>query len=517
MNLRDMLCITAEQRPAQLAIVDGEVRLTYAQWLDTIARVANGLAQHGVSAGKSVVFSMRNSVDFATAFFATQLLGAVAVPVNFRLKPDAVRYILNDADAAALVSDNPDILEVLHGPSMLSVWATAGTSSPGITLGELFRHGDATLPSTEITDRSLSTLMYTSGTTGRPKGVPTTHGAAVAGVTSHVITSGPVAHETVRVLGAAPAYHVVGLYWVLGLSVLTGGCYFPVSQVAPDGISRLIQDEQLTHVFASPTFFEMVLKNVEPASTFETVRHLVFGSAAMHEALVRRIEAAFPRATVTHAYGTTELGLVLQTTRTDGAPDTFDYRYLHPSVGYRVRVVRPGSDPDEIAARDELGELCVDLRAEPTFDGYWKRPDEDERRIKSGWYFTRDMAYQREDGRIMISGRADDVFKSGAENIQPAEVEVVLEQHPDIAEVAVVGLPDDRWGNVVCAVIVKANERLDVDELDAWCRESALPDFMRPRRVVFVEHLERNPSGKVLRRAASERAASAFGVSVEST
>jgi len=429
-----------------------------------------------------------NSADHVALFFALQTLGAVAVPVNVRSKPAGIRHVVENSEARLLVAD-PALRERLELPL---TW---------LDPGDLGGFGAADRPpAAEVRPDDLSAILYTSGTTGAPKGAANSHRNTFARINSYVLCAGPRFGDDVRMFGAPPLYHAVGLQMVLAVSVFFHGTLFLVRDLPPAGQVALIERERLTVLFGSPTLYHLLLAaDPEERADLGSVAHLMYASAPMPAALLAQVRRRFAAARIIECYGTTEISIPFVTVEPD-VPGK-----LLPSADHRIRVVRPGGDPDDVLSAGEVGELIVDATNEGCFLSYWRQPDRTAERIRDGWYYTGDAFYRDEDGAYHITGRLDDMFISGGENIQPVEVEQVLAAHPGIADVAVIGTPHERWGEAVTAIVVRADPALTEEEIDTFCRGSDLDDFKRPRRVVFVEAIERNPSGKIVRKELRER------------
>jgi 2-furoate---CoA ligase len=495
MDLAMLLFHAADRSPDKAAVVDGERALTYAELAERAELLGAGLAGLGVGKGDRVAIGMRNTVDHITAFFATQVTGAVAVPFNFRLKPDGMAHILNDSGAKAMISDSsiaPEVAARVCADAATHWVDASGAGSGSLSLETLIASADVGSREAVQPD-DLSVIIYTSGTTGRPKGVPLSHRNAVERVVSWVSSGGPLFDSGVRVLGAAPLYHTVGLHWGLCLNVYVNGTYYPLADIGRRAMSDCITQGELTYLLGSPTLYHILLESV-PDAIYPSVRDVFFGSAPMDAGLLDAMYRAFPNASINEVFGTTEISIPFLTKKVSDWP----LGALRPTADHRVRVVEPGSDDDRQVGDGEVGELLVDMRNEASFRGYWRAPEKTARAVRDGWYHTGDAFRRDAQGSYYIHGRLDDMFISGGENIMPLEVEQVLLGHPKVLDAAVIGTPDPRWGNVVTAFL-EVREPTASEEIDQHCRTSSLDDFKRPRRIVFLDAIPRNPSGKIIR------------------
>ncbi|MEI7761065.1 MAG: AMP-binding protein [Thermoleophilia bacterium] len=444
MNLAQSLLAACERHPKAEAFPG----ISYGALLPRVARLAGGL---GVAPGDRVAVVLDNRVETALLYWATQWAGAVFVPLSWRLPEEELGYCIADAGAGLVIRDGDRLPE---GPEHA---------------GALDRD-----------ESEISLLLYTSGTTGRPKGVPRSHSADRAGGFSQALQHG-YCHAD-RTLGAMPLYHTMGIHSLLAMH-LVGGCYVPQDRWNPGEALRLIEAEHITSLYLAPTlFYDLVSHDKVARHNLSSVRALGYAGAAMTSALVARCVEVFDPGIFVNHYGSTEI-----------------YTF---SIG-GDQVAKPGcAGRPAVNARLRLGpegEICVHLSGDESFGGYWHRPDADEKALRDGWYHTGDIGHLDGDGDLWIDGRLDDMIISGGENIHPLEVEDVLAGHPDVREVAVVGAPDDRLGHRVVAVAVVV-EGTTPEELDAYCLASPLARFKRPREYQLVPTLPKSASGKILRR-----------------
>jgi 2-furoate---CoA ligase len=466
-NLAASLEGAAGRDPEREALVQDEVRLTYAELLDRTARLAGGLAQLGLGRGDRLAAVLTNRHECVRLYWAAQWLGAVFVPLSWRSSREDVDYCIADAEARLVATEE-------DGGGAVTVSGTPFEELQG---------ADPQAGALDLDERAPSLMLYTSGTTGRPKGVPRSHRADRAGGISQALQHGLRFGD--RTLGVMPLYHTMGMHSLLAMSV-TGGCFVCQPRWEAEEALRIIERERLTSLYLAPTLFhDLVTHPACARADLSSVEALAYAGAAMTTALVERCVAAFaPRVFVNH-YGSTEI-YTFSVHRDQAAKPGCAGR---ASLNAQLKLVPPGE-----------GEIACRMDSDEAFEGYWQRPDADERAIRDGWYFTGDVGKIDEDGDLWVVGRTDDMIVSGGENIHPLEVEDVLARHPKVREVAVVGAADDRWGHRVVAVVV-AEPGTTAEDLDAHClADTSLARFKRPREYRFVEDLPKSPAGKILRR-----------------
>jgi 2-furoate---CoA ligase len=461
MNLALGLLYAAERTPEREALVADDRRLTYAALRERAARIASGLATRGVGRGDRVACVLANDPETVELYWGCQWLGAVIVPLSHRISASDLDYCIEDAGASLVVRRPAEVGEL-----------EASDEHPGAF---------------DLDEREPSIQLYTSGTTGRPKGVPRSHRAERAGALSQVLQHGLRPRH--RTLGVMPLYHTMGIHSLLAASVV-GGCY--VAQPSWDASRALevVQSERIDSLYLAPTlYFDLVHEPSLGATDVSSVRAVAYAGAPMTGALVEKIADAFDPDIFVNHYGSTEI-YTFSVQRAQRAKPGCAGR---AAINARLRLDPP-----------EEGEILCHMSSDEAFTGYWNRPDADAKAIRDGWYHTGDVGRIDEDGDLWVIGRVDDMVLSGGENIHPVEVEDVLARAPGVREVAVVGAPDDRWGQRVVACVV-ADEGVTSEELDAFCLASEnLARFKRPREYRFVSELPKSPSGKILRRMLRE-------------
>jgi len=506
-TLGALLARAALRRPDAEAVVDGRRRLTYAELDARATEVARGFARLGVARADRVLLVLRNRLEHVIAYWALQKLGAVAVPANFRLAANELRYVLGDSGARlALFEDSTSgpLLEAARGTATRLVFvgepSRAASPAPADVLmfDDLLTAGNAVVPAAPPSENDLSLILYTSGTTGRPKGVPRTHRNHYAGAMAHVIQCGYAWGE--RTLGVMPLYHTMGIHALTSMAAING-CFVCQPDWSSAGALELIASERLTALYLIPTLFWDLTHAPELARTdVSSVRKLAYAGAPMLAPLTEACAKAFSPDVFVNHYGSTEIYTFSIHPDVRAKPGCAG----RPGIHSTLRVVTASAErrvgPDEIIAPGVKGEIIASLESDEAFAGYWKRPDADAKALREGWYFTGDMGWIDEDGDLWVAGRVDDMIISGGENIHPVEVEDVLARHADVKDVAVIGEPDEKWGERVVAFVVAA-PGLTANALDGHCRASGdLANFKRPRRFVFVAEIPKTASGKILRR-----------------
>jgi 2-furoate---CoA ligase len=484
-----------ERDPGALAIVDGPVRLTYAQWYLRISAVVAACRELGLKPGDHLVTVLQNRWEAATIHWACQFAGVICTPINWRSKADEVDYCLADSEAKAVIFEDVSADGVRHSHEVTSrCRIVLGVPQPGeIAFDSLVERVCADATPRADAD-AWSVMLYTSGTTAKPKGVPRRHRAERAAAIAHVVQNQYAWGE--RTLGVMPLYHTMGVRSLLSMSLI-GGVFVCLPRFDARKALDLIATERITNLYLVPTLYHDLVHNDFFAKVdVRSVRKLGFAGAPMTDGLLKTLDAAFRPDLFVNHYGSSEIYTFTIDQNASAKPGSAG----RAGINQRIRVVKLGATgPDERAAVGEEGEIIALALSDEAFEGYWRRPDADAKALRQGWYFTGDTGYFDEDGDLFVTGRVDDMIITGGENVSPVEVESCLSLHPDVDEVAVVGLPDERWGKIVAAFI-KRRGPVTPDALDAFCRTSGLANFKRPRRYVFVADIPKSPVGKLLRR-----------------
>ena len=489
------LIAAAARDPRRLSLVDGDLRMNYSTLLDRALRVANGLGKIGVNHGDHLLIILQNRAEMAILHWATQLAGIIATPVNWRAKPEEVEFFLQNSESRAVVFEDISAAAVAGARAARSLPRIAVGGAPGGTHDfAALMSAPAGRPLSKATAEDWSLMFYTSGTTGQGKGVPRRHCAERSAGIAHVAQNAYLYGEVT--LGVMPLYHTMGVRSLLAMAMVNG-VFVCLPRFDPVQALDLIERERVTNLYLVPTLYHDLLAH--PQFTWadtSSVRKIGFAGAAMTDGLVFKLRAAFEPELFVNHYGSSEIYTFTVDQRAARKPGSAG----KAGINTQIRVVRIGArNPDAVLGPGQEGEIIATLAGDEAFEGYWRRPDADARSLIDGWYFTGDVGHLDEEGDLFVTGRVDDMMITGGENVLPAEIESVLSLHPAVAEVAVAGLPDDRWGQRVTAFIKRCAPTTE-EELDAHCRASGLANFKRPKDYKFVEAVPKSPVGKILRR-----------------
>jgi 2-furoate---CoA ligase len=479
--------------PNALAIVDGEVRLTYVQWYRRISALVEGFDRLGLKPGDHLVTLLQNNWQAATIHWACQFSGIIITPLNWRSTAAELDYCLDNADAKALACESASEAAV-RASTEAGKRRKIGVGIEGDVDFDKLVSASAPDALPRADAQAWSVMLYTSGTTARPKGVPRRQRAERAAALAHVAQN--LYRNGERTLGVMPLYHTMGVRSLLAMSLI-GGCFVCLPRFEVARALELIEADKITNLYLVPTLYHDLVHHERFQRTdVSSVRKIGFAGASMTDGLLKELQAAFrPELFVNH-YGSSEIYTFTIDQNAPAKPGSAG----RAGINETMRVVRLGAaSPNEIAKPDEEGEIISLLQSDEAFEGYWRRPEADAKALRQGWYFTGDTGYFDNDGDLFVTGRVDDMIITGGENVSPVEIESLLSLHPAVSEVAVVGLPDERWGKVVTAFI-KRGAAIEHEHLDTHCRESGLANFKRPRRYVFVETIPKSPVGKLLRR-----------------
>ena len=495
LDLGNSFLCSVERKPDALAFVDGKVRLTYAQAYERISAIVAGFDELGLMPGDHLVTVLQNRYEAALIHWACQFAGIVITPLNWRSKADEIDFGGENSEAKAIVFEDvsAEATRLSREAQSLRRIALDSALSGETTFDSLIDRKAAPVEP-RVSAEAWSVMLYTSGTTAKPKGVPRRQRAERAAALAHVAQN--LYGNGECTLGVMPLYHTMGVRSLLAMSLINGTFVcLPRFDIAT--ALTLIEQERVTNLYLVPTLYHDLI-HAEGFGTFDvsSVRKLGFAGAPMTDGLLKELTAIFKPDLFVNHYGSSEVYTFTIDQNAPKKPGSAG----RAGINQRIRVVKLGAgSPDEIADVDEEGEIIAFLLGDESFEGYWRRPDANEKSIRKGWYFTGDTGYFDKDGDLFVTGRVDDMIITGGENVSPVEIESCLSLHPAVSEVAVVGLPDERWGKIVAAFIKRRSNVQDT-ELDQFCRTSGLANFKRPRRYIFVNELPKSPVGKLLRR-----------------
>ena len=493
-NIAGTMLRRAQLNPKRLAMIFEGQETRYAELADRVRRQAGMLREAGVCVGDRVGYLGFNHPALLETMFAAQALGAIFVPLNFRLTAEELTFIINDAGIHSLVVD--DSLRKVIEPARENLCCRHffASESPADGWRHLASERDAAEPlgqpvSSDLHDVAI--IMYTSGTTGLPKGAMLTHGNIMWNNINAMLAFGGDRDDVV--ITAAPLFHIGGLNVMTISSFHTGSTLVLMRGFDAGQVLENIQRYRVTHMFGAPAMYLFMSQHPQFADTdLDSIKTVICGAAPVPESLIELYGAR--GVPFCQGYGLTETSPFSAFLTPEWAVSKLGSAG-QPPLYSDTRIV---DDNNREVAPGERGEIC--LRGPNIMKGYWNRPDATAEAIdKEGWFHSGDVGYVDEDGFLFICDRLKDMVISGGENVYPAEVESVLYKHESIAEVAVLGLPDEKWGEAVTAVVaLHEGESLTLEELRAFA-EPFLAKYKLPLRLHLVDALPRNPAGKVLK------------------
>ncbi|BBY27348.1 fatty-acid--CoA ligase FadD5 [Mycolicibacterium sediminis] len=471
-----------------------------------VVALAGALGRRGVAVGDRVLILMLNRTEFIESILATNLLGAIAVPVNFRMTPPEIAFLVSDCEARVAITE-PVLVGVATAvrdldASLATVVVAGGPGDDGLLGYEDLVGEDGPAPDpVDVPNDSAALIMYTSGTTGRPKGAVLTHtNIALQGMSS-MFTIGVDLNRDVGFIGV-PLFHIAGIgNMIVGLALGRPTVLYPLGAFDPGELLDVLAAEKVTAIFLVPAQWQAVCAAQRANPREVHLRALSWGAAPASDTLLRDMASTFPGSQILAAFGQTEMSPVTCMLLGDDAIRKLgSVGKVIPTVAARV----VDEDMNDVAV-GEVGEIVY--RAPTLMAGYWNNPDATAEAFRGGWFHSGDLVRQDEEGYVWVVDRKKDMIISGGENIYCAEVENVLAGHPSIAEVAVIGRAHDKWGEVPVAVVAlgaAAPASLELADLDDFLTER-LARYKHPKALEVVEALPRNPAGKVLKTELRQR------------
>lgn len=471
--------------------------MTWADLRRRVAALAGALSGRGVGFGDRVMILMLNRTEFVESVLAANMIGAIAVPLNFRLTPTEIAVLVEDCVAHVMLTEAalaPVAIGVRNIQPLLSVIVVAGGSSQDSVFGYedlLNEAGDVHEP-VDIPNDSPALIMYTSGTTGRPKGAVLTHANLTGQAMTALYTSGANINSDVGFVGV-PLFHIAGIGNMLtGLLLGLPTVIYPLGAFDPGQLLDVLEAEKVTGIFLVPAQWQAVCTEQQARPRDLRLRVLSWGAAPAPDALLRQMSATFPETQILAAFGQTEMSPVTcMLLGEDAIAKRGSVGRVIPTVA--ARVVDQNMNDVPVG---EVGEIVY--RAPTLMSCYWNNPEATAEAFAGGWFHSGDLVRMDSDGYVWVVDRKKDMIISGGENIYCAELENVLASHPDIAEVAVIGRADEKWGEVPIAVAAVTNDDLRIEDLSEFLTDR-LARYKHPKALEIVDALPRNPAGKVLK------------------
>ncbi|OCB55865.1 long-chain fatty acid--CoA ligase [Mycobacterium malmoense] len=471
--------------------------VTWGDLRHRVAALAGALSRRGVGFGDRVMVLMLNRTEFVESVLAVNMLGGIAVPLNFRLTAAEIAFLVQDCEARVLITESvlaPVANGVRDVEPLLGTIIVAGGAGDDSVLGyeDLIDEPGAPHELVDIPNDSPALIMYTSGTTGRPKGAVLTHTNLTGQTMTGLYTNGADINSDVGFIGV-PFFHIAGIGNMLtGMLLGTPTVIYPLGAFEPGQLLDVLAEEKVTGIFLVPAQWQAVCAEQRARARDLRLRVISWGAAPAPDALLREMSATFPGAQILAAFGQTEMSPVTcMLLGEDAIRKRGSVGKVIPTVA--ARVVDENMNDVPIG---EVGEIVY--RAPTLMSGYWNNPEATAEAFAGGWFHSGDLVRMDADGYVWVVDRKKDMIISGGENIYCAEVENVLASHPSIVEVAVIGRSHDKWGEVPIAVAAVAGERLLLEELDEFLTER-LARYKHPKALEIVDALPRNPAGKVLK------------------
>lgn len=471
--------------------------VTWGELWRRVGALADALSRRGVGFGDRVMVLMLNRTEFVESVLAVNMLGGIAVPLNFRLTAAEIAFLVQDCEARVVITESvlaPVATGVRDVEPLLDTIIVAGGASDDSVLGydDLINEPGASHEPVDIPNDSPALIMYTSGTTGRPKGAVLTHTNLTGQTMTGLYTNGADINSDVGFVGV-PFFHIAGIGNMLtGLLLGTPTVIYPLGAFEPGPLLDVLAEEKVTGLFLVPAQWQAVCVEQKARPRDLRLRVMSWGAAPAPDALLREMSATFPGTQILAAFGQTEMSPVTcMLLGEDAIRKRGSVGKVVPTVA--ARVVDENMNDVPVG---EVGEIVY--RAPTLMSGYWNNPEATAEAFAGGWFHSGDLVRMDADGYVWVVDRKKDMIISGGENIYCAEVENVLASHPSIVEVAVIGRSHEKWGEVPIAVAAVAGEQLLLEELAEFLGER-LARYKHPKALEIVDALPRNPAGKVLK------------------
>jgi acyl-CoA synthetase (AMP-forming)/AMP-acid ligase II len=508
MTTTDLFLRSCRRSPQKTVLIDGDYKYSYAELNEECNRFANGLLERGIREGDRVALLTRNCKEFLISYFALPKMRGVLVPLTHRCVAKELEYMLSDCEAKALIFEAEyceTVARLKDRLPGLSLYISIG--KPALVIGEDFEGIVSSAKSAEPGIESLEgdecSILYTSGTTGKPKGAVITHRTRVS-CTINMLLDGSVEKEGISLPGG-PLFHTGTTNIALLPHVAAGATVVLVPQLDPISIAEAIRKEKVSHLVTVPTVLHnMLVAGVFDQYDFSSLRNVYYGASTIPLKDLEKILSLFPNVRFYQGYGQTE-----STQLTVLKPEDQLRKFGCTGRAHLLVDLRVVDENDQDVQPGQTGEVIT--RGPHVMKGYLNLPEANEESFRNGWFHTTDVARIDEESFITIVGRKKDMIISGGENIYPREIELVLNAHPKIREATVFGIPHPKWvESVSAAVILKKGETLTEEEVIDYCKEN-LASYKKPTKVIFCESFPRNDTGKIVKEKLKEMALSGKG------
>ncbi len=514
MNTTDFLNIATAICPDKDAIVFEDKRYTFSQLNERVNRLANGLLKLGVKKGDRVSLLQVNCNQCVETYFAVAKTGAIYLPLNFRTKEKELAYMLNTAEAETIIIGDryiPLIKSIQpQVKSLKNLISIEKKYDDMLYYEDIIKSSPADEVVADIDEADTTMLMYTAGTTGFPKGVMLSHTSFSTYVLENVTPADPTSDES-NIL-TVPLYHVAGIQAMMA-AIYGGRTLVMERQFEPEEWMTLVEREKANRAMMVPTMLKQLLDHPNfKKHDLSSLRVITYGAAPMPLPVIRKALEEFPGVAFINAFGQTETASTITALGPEDHVLTGTEEEKEKKLKRLASIGKPMADVEMKVVDDdgqtlgtgEVGEILA--RGPRVMSGYWKDEEKTKKTIdKDGWVHTGDVGYVDEDGYYFLSGRSSDMIIRAGENISPEEIENVIREHPKVEDVAVIGVPDETWGEEPRAVVIpKKGTKPTEEEIMEYCRQN-LASFKRPRSVIFVDDLPRNPMGKLVKKDIREK------------
>jgi len=510
MNVGTLFTKSARSFPDRMAIAYGDYELSYQQANERINKMANALRGLGIQKGSNLAILLHNCPEFLETLYACFKAGLGSVPINFRLHPKECSFIIDNSEAVAVVlgEDFRDSLYALRNemPRIKHYICITDPLEGMIHYEALLKNQPTSFTDEEVKRDHLAWLFYTSGTTGRPKGAMLTHHNLLVMTMNFFADMSPLGPDDV-VLHAAPLSHGSGLYGIPNVAKAAANVILKSKTFDPKVVFETIQRRKVTNMFMAPAMIKRLITSPEIDNyDFRSLKCINYGGAPIYEedlkAAVRKLGQVFVQ-----LFGQAEAPMTISYLRKEEhlLEGTAEQMKRLTSAGFprtdvEIKIVDPN---DKELPPGKMGEIVV--RGEVVMKGYWKDLEATAETLRGGWLHTGDLGIMDEKGYVYILDRAKDMIISGGENIYSREIEDVILKHPAVFEVAVIGVPDEKWGESIKAIVaLKQGQKVAEEDIINFCKEH-LASYKKPKSVEFIDAIPKNPYGKVLKRALREK------------